>query len=113
MVSIDKIQRGAARYLDAEIMPKAEGKDKWIISAAGTLYLARLPALIQALKSKEAIALLGIISEDGMSVDLDAIMSSIKPAARQAPATIKIPFGGAISFTEGDIDILKNYIMQA
>lgn len=113
MVSIDKIQRGVARYLDAEILPKAEGKDKWIISAAGTLYLAKLPALVQSLKAKEAINILGIISGDAMSVDLDALFNSIKPAARQAPAVVKIPFGGSLAFTESDLDTLRNYIMQA
>ena len=113
MVSIDKIQRGTARFLDSEIFPKVDGKDKWIISAAGTLYLAKLPALVQTLKAQPAFSVLGVISEDGTSIDLDALLNSIKPAAKQAPAIFKIPFGGTIAISEADLDILHRYIMQA
>jgi hypothetical protein len=113
MVSLDKIQRGAARFLDAEIFPKVDGKDKWIISAAGTLYLAKLPALVNTLNTNPAIKALGIVSEDGQSIDLDALIGSVKPASKQAPVTFKIPLGGAITVTDADLDILHRYIMQA
>ena len=113
MVSIEKIQRGAARYIDTELLPKVDGKDKWILSAAVTLALARLPALVQSLNAKEAVKALGLISVDGMSIDIDALVASVKPAARQAPAVFSIPFGGSIAFTEADIDVLHRYIMQA
>ena len=113
MVSIEKIQKGAARYVDVEMLPKLDGKDKWIVAAAVSLYLSRLPAIVQGIKSNPAIKILNIISEDGQSIDLDMLISSIKPAARQAPASFKIPFGGTINFTDSDIDSLKNYIMQA
>ena len=113
MVSVDKIQRGAARYVDTEILPKVEGKDKWIITSALTLYLAKLPALIQTLKDKDAVKILGIISEDGQSVDIDTLINSVKPAAQQTPAAFKIPFGGTLNLTASDLDSLRNYIMQA
>ena len=112
MVSIEKIQRGAARYIDTELLPKVDGRDKWILSAAATLSLAKLPAIIQTLNSKDAIKALGLISADGMSIDLDAIVASVKPAARQAPAVFSIPFGGSIAFTEADIESLYKIIMQ-
>ena len=113
MVLIEKIQRGAARYIDTELLPKVDGKDKWILSAALTLALARLPALIQSAASNNAVKALGLLSVDGQSIDLDALIASVKPAARQAPAVFSIPFGGSIAFTEADIDTLHRYIMQS
>ena len=112
MVSIEKIQRGAARYIDTELLPKVDGRDKWVLSAAVTLAIAKLPAAIQSLNSKEAVKALGLISADGMSIDLDALIASVKPAARQAPAVFNIPFGGSIAFTEADIDALYKIIMS-
>lgn len=113
MVTVDKIQRGAARYVDMEMLPHLEGKDKWIITGAVTLYLAKLPALVQGIKDNEMVKVLGIISADGSSVDIDALINSIRPAAQQSPASFRIPFGGTLQFTIEDIEKLKTYIMQA
>ena len=112
MTSIDKIQRGASRFVDMELMPKLAGRDKWIVAGIVTLYIKRLPALIEKAKSREAVKLLDVIGEDN-SVDLEAVYNSIKPAAAQTPAAINIPMGGMITITGSDIDSLYNYIMQA
>ena len=112
MISIDQIQRGAARFVDAELMPKLAGRDKWIVAGIVTLYIKRLPALVEQLKSKDAVRLLGVIGEDNR-VDLEAVYNSIKPAAAQTPVTVNIPMGGIITITGTDIDILYNCIMQS
>lgn len=112
MFSADKIQRGAARFVDVEILPNLEGKDKWIVSGIATLYLSRLPALIQQAKQSPAVKLAGVISEDGM-VDIESILNGVRPAARQTPAVINIPMGGSLRFTEQDLDTLFNYIKNA
>ena len=112
MVSIDKIQRGVAKYLDVEILPKLSGKDKWLLCGASTLYLAKLPQIITALNTKPAIKVLGLISDDG-NVDIDALVNSIRPAAKQSNLNLQIPFSGVLSLSENDIDILLRYINQA
>ena len=112
MITIDQIQRGAARFVDTELMPKLAGRDKWIVAGIVTLYIKRLPALVEQIKSKEAVRLLGVIGEDN-SVDLEAVYNSIKPAAAQTPVQVNIPMGGTITITGTDIDILYNCIMQA
>lgn len=113
MVTIEKIQCGVARYLDTELLPKVEGRDRWMLTAAVSLYLAKLPALVQSLKDNPALKPLGLISADGTSIDIDALIASVKPAARQTPAVFRVPFGGSISLTETDLDTIRNYIMQA
>lgn len=112
MTAIEKIQRGATRFVDMELMPKLAGRDKWIVAGVVTLYIKRLPALLEKAKSSEAVKLLGVIGEDN-SVDIEAVYNSIKPAAAQTPAAINIPMGGTITITSSDIDTLYNYIMQA
>lgn len=112
MITLDQIQRGASRFVDTELMPKLAGRDKWIVAGVVTLYIKRLPALVEQLKSKEAVRLLGVIGEDN-SVDLEAVYNSIKPAAAQTPVQVNIPMGGTITITGTDIDILYNCIMQA
>lgn len=112
MVSVEKIQRGIARYIDAELLPKAEGKDKWILTGISSLYLAKLPNIIQQVKNNPAVKLTGVISDDGM-IDLESLINSVRPAARQSPAIINIPFGGEIRFTEQDLNTIYNYISQA
>lgn len=112
MTSIDKIQRGATRFVDMELMPKLAGRDKWIVAGVVTLCIKRLPALVEKAKANDTIKLLDVIGEDN-SVDLEAVYNSIKPAAAQTPAAINIPLGGTITLTGSDIDTLYNYIIQA
>ena len=112
MVSVEKLQRGIARFIDAEIAPSIEGKDKWILTSIATLYLAKLPGIVAAAKQSPAVKLTGIISDDGM-VDIEALINSVRPAARQTAAVINIPFGGALKITEQDLDKLYSYIQQA
>lgn len=113
MVPIDKIQRGAARYVDAEILPKMQGRDMWVTSSIATMGIAKLPALIKAYKDNPAVKALSIVSDDGTSIDINALIDSLKPAARRTSAQFNIPFGGSLELKESDLDSLKNYIMQA
>lgn len=111
MYSVDKVQRGIARYLEIELLPKLDGKEKWIITGIATLALNKMPQLVKQYSEKEVIKLADIMTAD--AIDVDAIANAIKPAARQTPATFQIPFGGKISLTEADIDILLNEIKKA
>ena len=111
--SMDKVQRGVARYIDDELIAKSDGKTKWIMTGVASLYIAKLPHLLHQIKDKGAVKILGIISEDG-GVDIDSIAASIRPAAKKSPMEITLPFGGGtIRFTENDIDMLLDYISHA
>lgn len=112
MVTLEKVQRGAAKYIDAEILPKLQGKDKWVVTAASTIFLAKLPSLLQSFNSNAMVQAMGIIGSDG-TIDLETLVASVKPAARQTPAKINIPFGGEVTLTESDLDTLYSYINQA
>ena len=112
MYTLDKIQRGATAYLDREVLPKMSGKDKWIVTGLATLYLGKLPQIVAAANSKEAIKLLGLVDADGY-IDLIAVADAIRPAMRATPIKLHIPMGGEMTIKEDDIDELLRYIEQA
>ena len=113
MVTVDKIQRGVSRYLDEQLMPHLQGKDRWIMTGIASLMMAKLPNLVQTYATKPAIMALGVIGSDG-TVDIENIINSVRPAAKHCPAQIPIPLtGGSITITEQDLDVIQRYIMQS
>lgn len=111
MFSYDKVQRGIAKYLDTELIPKLEGKDKWVVSGMAALMLNKIPQMANELSKNEMIKISGIVANE--AIDVEAIIKAIKPAARQSPATFQIPLGGTITLTEADLDMIYNNILQS
>lgn len=107
MYNIEKVQQGAARYIESEILPKLDGKSRWLVTGAATLYLAKLPTLINS----PLITATGVVN--GTNIDVETLIDSIRPAARKSPAVIDIPLGGRLTLTEQDLDALLNSIKQA
>lgn len=113
MVTVDKIQRGVSRYLDEQLMPHLTGKDRWIMTGVATLALQRLPQIIQSYATNPGMQMLGLIAPDG-TVDIESLITSVKPAARTTPADIPIPLtGGSVTVTEQDLDTILRYILQS
>lgn len=113
MVTVDKLQRGLAKYIEEQLLPPMKGADRWIVTGAATMGLAKLPAILQQAQNNAAVKALGLIGADG-TIDFEGIIKSVKPAARQTPASFKIPFtSGVITLTENDLDIIARYIEQA
>lgn len=113
MVTIDKVQRGLARYIEEQILPPMKGADRWIVTGAATMGLAKLPELIQQAQNNGAVRALGLVGADG-TIDIERILESIRPAAHATPASIKVPFtGGVITLKAEDLDVIKRYIEQA
>ena len=47
MVCLEKIQAGASAFLDAEIMPKLPGLQRWLFGGTAALFLERLPDMVR------------------------------------------------------------------
>ena len=110
MVTVDKLQRGLARYIDEKILPPMRGADRWIVTSAVTLALGKLPQFVQ---NGGALKALGVVGSDG-TVDIESLIQSVRPAAKTTPITINIPFtNGTITLTEQDLDVMARYIEQA
>lgn len=113
MVTVDKIQIGASRYLDEQLTSKMKGLDAWTLPGFATLYLANLPTIMKDMASKPLFAYSGVFGADG-TVDIERLINSLKVGARKSPATIKLPITNSpITFTEQDLDVLLRYIIQA
>ena len=101
MATINQVQRGIETYVTNELLPKAEGRDKWILSGATVVVM---PRITNALKN---------IADQNGNIDVNAIVEAIRPAAKTTSAKFSIPFGAECTLTESDLDKLKHYIMQA
>lgn len=110
MVSIDRLQNGVARYLEAELVSKMDGLNKWVFSAVATAYIADAPKLMERVKSSAFLAPLELIDAAG-NVDIDKVYANLKPAAEKCPAPINVPGIGTITLTAADVDALYNYII--
>lgn len=110
MVSIDRLQNGVARYLEAELVSKMDGLNKWVFSAVATAYIADAPKLMERVKSSAFLAPLELIDAAG-NVDIDKVYTNLKPAAEKCPAPINVPGIGTITLTVADVDALYNYII--
>ena len=114
MVTADKLQRGLAKYIEEQILPPMKGADRWIITGAATMALAKLPNMIQQqMQSGGVLKTLGVIGTDG-TIDIEGIIKSVRPAAKSSPASFNIPFtSGVITLTDADLDVIQRYIEQA
>ena len=110
MVTIERIQRGLSRYIEEQVLPHMQGKDKWLVAGGATMYLQKLPAIVKAAANKEAVKALGVVADDG-AVDVEFIINSIKPVARTTPAVFQMPLStSTITLREEDLDTILKYI---
>ena len=53
MVSIEQVQNGIANYIDAEIVAKMTGWQKWAVGTAAGVVLQRAPKLYEQARSHD------------------------------------------------------------
>lgn len=113
MVSVDKIEKGIAGYLDAELMPQFKGGsiEKVIAGTTVSLALRKTGAMIDSFKDNPAIKALGIMNSDG-DVDIDAIAEELKKNIDKNGVKIDVPMLGTMTFHKDDVDKLYKYIME-
>lgn len=113
MVSVDKIERGIADYLDAELMPQLQNNalEKIIVGTAASLFIRKSGAIIEGYKDNKIVKTLGIMDEDG-NVDVDILTEEIKKNISKDGVRIDVPVIGTLTFRKEDVDKLHNYIMS-
>jgi hypothetical protein len=110
MVSTNQIQNGLARYIDAEIVSKMTGWQRWVLGAGSGLALSNLNNIMSKWKDNEVVRMLGVIGEDG-SVDVPRIYQEVKRQSVKGPITFNVPGMGSITLNDSDVDKLYNMIM--
>ena len=119
MVSLNQIERGAARYVDNEILPKINkgGLAKVAIGTAAGVLGQRMGRLIEKYTNNQMLAALGIVDAEH-NVDLDLLIPEIKKSFPDEGVRVAVPnpLTGAelvaMTFHREDIDRLHQYIMQ-
>ena len=112
MVSIEQVQNGIANYIDAEIVAKMTGWQKWAVGTAAGVVLQRAPKLYEQARSHPLIQAMGLIDGEGM-IDADTLHKELKVQAQSGPISVDIPMAGTVKFSEADVDKLFAMIKNA
>lgn len=112
MVSIDKIEKGVASYLDGELMPKLQsnGWEKVLVGTAASLAIHRTGAIIAGYKDHKLVKMLGIMDDEG-NVDVEVLAAEVKKNIPKDGVKVDIPIIGIMTFHKDDVDKLCEYIM--
>lgn len=112
MISIERVKRGAARFLDEEFTNKMTGWQKWVFGAAAGMYLENITNVAERLRSNELIKGLAIMDESG-NVDVEKLYRHFYAEAQKGPVTFTVPVLGTVTMSGGDVEKLYRYIEEA
>lgn len=112
MVSIDKIEKGVANYLDGELMPQLQSNslEKVLIGTAASLAIRRSGTIVAGYKDNKMVQMLGIMDSNG-NVDVDVLADELKKNIPKEGVKVDIPIIGTMTFHKDDVDKLYEYIM--
>lgn len=114
MTSFDKVQKGVAAYLDAEVMPafKNDGWKRVLVGTAIGMALNKSANYIPVLQENAMVKTLGLIDEQG-NVDVESVVPVLKDQLSKEPMVVTIPMLGDLTFGPADVDRLYEYIRAA
>lgn len=115
MVTINQIEAGAVKYIDAEIAPKIpvnvpNGQPKKAVFLAGAAYA--IHKNIRQYAAHPMLAQLGAVDESG-GVDLDGILDAARNAVPDTGLKVSVPILGDLTFYGEDLERLAAYIKEA
>lgn len=112
MVSIDKIEKGVASYLDGELMPQLQnnGLEKVIVGTVVSLAISKSGAIVAGYKDNKLVRMLGLMDDDG-NVDVEVLATELKKNIPKEGVKVDIPIIGTMTFHKNDVDKLYEHIM--
>lgn len=113
MTTIAQIQQGAARFLDAELVPMFTGWQKVLVGGGAGLLLKNLPQVIANLAQNPMVAALGVYDAANGTVDIDALANAFLPQMGVEALPITIPGGVVVRLKRDDFEKLIRYIKEA
>lgn len=112
MVSLDQIKRGAAKYIEFEIVSKLPVWKKWVFGGFANLVLQNIDRVYDWLKNKELVRVMNVITDDG-NINIEEIYRNIRnEAEKTGDAPVNVPLIGEMRFSASDIDVLYQKIME-
>ena len=111
MVSMEKVQRGFAAFIDKELIPGLSGWDKVLVGGGSGLLVASLPKMIA---QYPVVSTLGLYNPENNQVDIDALYQAVTPYIGTDALPLKIPLLGiTVKVGKQEIDTLYRYIKEA
>lgn len=114
MVTIAKIEKGVAAYLDSEVMPHLQsgGLEKVLTGTAVSLVIRRSGKILESYKDNKAIQMLGLMDAEG-NVDVDILAEELKKNIPAEGMKVDVPIIGKMTFHKADVDKLHEYITES
>lgn len=110
MVTMEKVQRGLAAFIDRELIPSLSGWDKVLVGGGAGLAVAKLPQMIA---QYPIVATLGVYDKENNLVDIDALYQAIVPYIGTEALPVKLPMLGiTVKMGRAEIDTLYKYIKE-
>lgn len=116
MVSINQIEHGVGRWVDAELLPLIPTGGQYdnlkrIGVAAGAVYLIRKgKTALTSLQGSSFLKALGAIDDSG-SIDLDGIKEVLTEKIPETGIKVVVPILNEITFYKKDVESIYAYIM--
>lgn len=111
MYHYDKVMKGIASYIDAEILTKINGWQRWLVGAGIGVSLDKAHNIFKTLKENPMVSALGIIDEHD-NIDIELLYKEFKKQAQKGPVTFSIPLVGILTLNESDVDKLYMHIVD-
>ena len=110
--SYDRVERGIAKYMDTELIPKlpCDGIRGFGIGVCATLLTRRCTNLLQGLEKNAIIRDMGVI-KDG-AVDIDLLADACKQNIPASGLTVSLPMGITLRINASDIDTICRCITE-
>lgn len=112
MVEVAKIEKGIARYLDAELVPKLP-ENSWKQFGVGIvsgLVAKRGGMVIEQYKAHPAAVAFGLVDPSGC-IDVDILRELAKERVPEGGLAVDVPMIGKLKIYRADIDTLYGYIV--
>lgn len=116
MVSIENIETGVAKYIDAELAPNIptdtpNGQLKKLVAVSGAIYAVRNG--LRNLAGNKTLAAIGVMDTEG-NVDVDGLAEVVKEHIPAKGLKVSVPFlpDMALTFHAADVDTLHKYITE-
>lgn len=114
MATIQQIEQGAVRFIDAEIAPKIptnipNGQIKKIAAVSGAVYALR-HGLRKAV-SHPTLAAIGAVDGEG-NIDVEGLAEVAAAQIPEGGFKLTVPILGDLTFFREDVERLKAYITE-
>ena len=116
MVSLNQIEHGLGRWVDAELLPHLSTGGQYdnvkrLGVAAGTVYLIRKgKAALSTMQGNQILQTLGVVDANG-DIDLEGLKIALVEKIPDTGLKVPVPILGEVTFFKKDVESMYAYIM--